>query len=321
MSLPRTAETAVIRNLSLIGNNSETLAHYIQINLKSSGNIVVQGETRSFTVSDLEKFKGTLAVIGANSSSQALSTPLIVLLAVLLVLVALAAALFFVRRHKYKCNAAEKGHEANGGTAVHFGNGSRIEMYGEIAQPESPGENLLGDVQMADASPIPEWPEPPPQWPEPGKTYGYSFRRAESNSFSPFRGERSLPAQRAFRPANVQELDRQQLVEPPQRLQQRDRALRHLRRRPERQVVHPERERGRRLQQRHGDGGRGHDPAAGRQGVFCRDQRAAGVRHEREARERNFVICNEVIIRKLSQIGSHKCRSVSETGNNAIGIQ
>ena len=170
MSLPRTAETAIIQNLSLIGNHSETLAHYIQINLKSSGNIVVQGETRSFTVSDLEKFKkGTLAVIGAKDNSQAaLSTPLIVLLAVLLVLVALAAALFFViRRHKYKCGR-EKGHEANGGAAVHFGNGSRIEMYGEIAHTESSGENLLGDAQMAAASPIPEWPEPPPQWPEPG---------------------------------------------------------------------------------------------------------------------------------------------------------
>ena len=71
MSLPRTAEAAVIRNLSLGGStgdsNNETLAHYIQINLKSSGNIVVQGETRSFTVSDLEKFKGTLAVVGDAS--------------------------------------------------------------------------------------------------------------------------------------------------------------------------------------------------------------------------------------------------------------
>ena len=173
MSLPRTAEAAVIRNLSLGGStgdsNNETLAHYIQINLKSSGNIVVQGETRSFTVSDLEKFKGSLAVIGDPSSSQTLSTPLIVLLAVILVLVALASALFFVRRHKYKCSAAEKGHEAANGGAVHFGNGSRIEMYGEIAPPESSAENLLGDAPMAAATPIPEWPEPPPQWPEPGK--------------------------------------------------------------------------------------------------------------------------------------------------------
>ena len=174
MSLPRTAETAVIRNLSLLnGNGSESsLAHYIQINLKSSGSIVVQGETRSFTVSDLEKFKGTLAVIGDPSSAEqaALSTPLIVLLAVLLVLAALAAALFFViRRHKYKScgGAGEKGREA---AEVHYGNGgSRIEMYGEIAHTETSGENLLGDAQMAAASPIPEWPEPPPQWPEPGK--------------------------------------------------------------------------------------------------------------------------------------------------------
>ena len=179
MSLPRTAETAVIRNLSLLnGNGSESsLAHYVQINLKSSGSIVVQGETRSFTVSDLEKFKGTLAVVGDPSNTeQALSTPLIVLLAVLLVLAALAAALFFViRRHKYKsCGAGEKGREA--AAEVHYGNGgSRIEMYGEIAHTETSGENLLGDAQMAAASPIPEWPEPPPQWPEPGTNEEYEY--------------------------------------------------------------------------------------------------------------------------------------------------
>ena len=111
-----------------------------------------------------------------------------------------------------------------------------------------------------------------------------------------FRGERRLPTQRAFRPADLKELDRQQLVEPPQRFQQRDGALRRLRRRPERAVVHPERERRQRLQQRHRDGDhRGNDDAAaGRAGFLRRDQRAARVRHEGTAWERNFVIVNGV---------------------------
>ena len=72
MSLPRTAEAAVITNLSSTGDNNKTLAHYVQINLKSSGNIVVQGETRSFTDSDLNKFKETLAVIGAKADQGSL---------------------------------------------------------------------------------------------------------------------------------------------------------------------------------------------------------------------------------------------------------
>ena len=177
MSLPRTAEAAVIRNLSLGGSGgNRSVAHYLQVNLKSSGNIVVQGETRSFTVADLTKFKETLAVTAAADppAAQALSTPLVVLLAVVLVLAALSAALFLVRRHKAR-RAAEKGRGAAiGGGAVHFGDGSRIEMYGEATRPESgaaaaAGESLLGDLQVAAAaSPIPEWPEPPPQWPEPG---------------------------------------------------------------------------------------------------------------------------------------------------------
>jgi hypothetical protein len=158
MILPRSAKSAVILNLSLEG-----VGYFVQVNLKSSGSIVVQGDTRSFTMSQLLD-QATLPVIGAKEDSSAmLSTPIVVLLAVLAVLTTLAATLLFVRRRK-KGSVCKK--HGNGTAQKNIGNATRIEMYGEVTLAQN-GQALMEDGTAAHNS-IPQWPEPPPPWPEPG---------------------------------------------------------------------------------------------------------------------------------------------------------
>ncbi len=172
--LPKAASTAVIENL---GVNHTGVGHYVQVNLKASGNIVVQGETRSFSFSELAATSDeVLPVIGAKTDSDGLlSTPIIVLLAVLSVLTVMAIALLFFVRFRRRKSCAGKGKnergQANGNNGVsNFGNGSVIEMYGEVTsaacRDPQQSEALLGGGPQQILQ-VPQWPEPPPQWPEP----------------------------------------------------------------------------------------------------------------------------------------------------------